>query len=666
MAQHTLYPAVYDPIQIGPVEIKNRIYQTPHGSFAVLSPPKYQLASHVYAKDPVDGSPLPHPEVGDYYEERARGGVGLIIMGHIEVQKGDSGRYHLTTDSAVEAFRPIVDRVHQHGTKIFSELHCGFGSPSGLPGAGHIATAGFPEQLSTDRIHRIVELAGLSAKNAREAGFDGVELHAAHLHSTGLFLSGFTNRRTDEYGGSLENRMRFPVECLQAIRAAVGTSVAVGIRMTAEENLPDGIDSAEACEIVRRFEALGLVDFFDLDIGHSQHMWHVWAPHYLPESYQVPYIAKVRAVIRDAVVLGCPGRMRDPAEAQRIIESGAMDMVGGTRGFFADPEWARKGLEMRSDEIRPCVGLSGCVFEGQCVMNPTNYLEALYGVTKLKPTEQVKNVVIVGGGPAGMEAARVSALRGHSVTLLEREPTLGGALNLQAKIPTHEVILDAVKWWSGRLDALGVKVELSTDATVNDVLRLDPEVVVIATGSTYDRTGVNGLTGREIPGWDRPFVYTPDTLLPSIPRVTGNVVVLDEDGTVTASDIAWVFAQRGAASVELVTRFPATAQQYIGKAGNHRDLVEMLLHAHNARTSVETFIREIGDRSVTLFDIYTNQERVVDDVDAVVLCTLRHSRQDLADELLGKVSRVELLGDASTPGRMPKATRDGFFFGWDL
>ncbi|MDP1793088.1 MAG: FAD-dependent oxidoreductase, partial [Acidimicrobiales bacterium] len=299
-------------------------------------------------------------------------------------------------------------------------------------------------------------------------------------------------------------------------------------------------------------------------------------------------------------------------------------------------------------------------------VNPINYLEALYGVTKLLPTDSPKNVVIIGSGPSGMEAARVAALRGHMVTILEKADRIGGAINLQSKLPTRDGVMKAVTWWNGRLDALGVKIMLNTEATVELVQAFNPDVVVVATGAAFDSTGVNGLTGREIPGHDRDFVYTPATFLPSIPEVKRNFVVYDEDGAITASDIAWMMAKNGAAHVDLVTRHAATAANYVGKSGHHRELNAMKLREYEVQVSVETFIKEIGDHEVTLYDIWSNEERVVRDVDAVVLVTLRKSVNGLAAQLAGKVPDVRVLGDAHAPGRWAKATRDGFFFGWKL
>jgi 2,4-dienoyl-CoA reductase-like NADH-dependent reductase (Old Yellow Enzyme family) len=667
MSGHDLYPHVFQPLQIGPIEVKNRIFQTPHGSIALLAPPSLGLLPHVYAKDPADGSPAPHPDVFEYFEERARGGLGLIIQGHIEILKGDSGRYHLTTETSADLIAPLTDKVHAHGAKIFAQLHCGMRSPSGIPGAG-FAGEGFQKPLDLDDIKNIVRLIGISTKNAIRAGYDGVELHAAHLHSVGMFLSGFTNHRTDEYGGSLENRMRIIFECLEAMHENADGKLAIGIRMPCDEKLPGGIDGDEAQEIVRRLEASDLVHYFDLDIGHSQHMWDVWAPHYQPAGYEIPYVAKVREAIDHTPVLGCLGRMQDPAQAEEVLAAGLMEMVGGVRGFFADPLFPKKAEEGHAEDIRPCIGLSSCVFEGQCVMNPTNFAEYEYGTTKMTQTSTPKRVVVVGGGPAGMEAARMSALRGHDVILLERSDRLGGALNIMSNLPTRDVVLRAPEWWTGQLNKLGVKVQTGVNATVDDILGHSPDVVVVATGATFERTGINGLTSQVIPGWDRDFVYTPEMILPNMPeRITGNVVVYEEDGAITGSDVAWLMGTKGAKLVEHVTRHPSTGLNYVGKSGHHRNLVQMRLREYNVRTSVETFIREIGDHEVTLFDVYTEQERVVPDVELAVMVNLRQPRNELADQLSAAgVGDVRLLGDANSPGRMAKATRDGFMFGWSL
>jgi dimethylglycine catabolism A len=675
MSEHATYPHVFRPITIGPVEVKNRLYQTPHGPLSSFGDASIGIIEHVYTKD-ADGYTLPHPHATDYFEERARGGLGLIVMGHIETEPGATAaeaatggrapdRWHLYTDSAVDAFNAMIERLHAHGTKVFAQLNCGQGSPSGVPKYQPVGMP-YPSPLTRAQIREIVEYTAIAARNARRAGFDGVELHATHSLGAGLFLSRYWNKRTDEYGGPLENRMRLPVELLEVIREHAGPDLAVGIRMNCDEMLPLGVDSAEAGEIASRLDAAGLVDFFDLDIGTANAMHNVFSPHYQPEGYEVPYIERVRARISRAVVMGCPGRIQTPSIADEIIASGAMDMVGGVRGLYADPEYPIKAEQGRADEIRPCIGLSSCTYEGQCVMNPGVHKEAIYGVTKLTKTDEPKQLVVIGGGPAGLETARVAALRGHSVVLLERSDVIGGALNLQAKLPTRDGVLRAPQWWGDRLKDLDVKVMLGVEATPEIVLELSPDVVVVATGATFDRTGLNGLTGAEIPGWDLDFVYTPDRFLSEEPDLSGNVVVYEEDGAITASDLAWMCSMRGA-DVELASRWTTIASGYATRSSGHRHLVFAELYSSNVKLSPDTFIASIEpNHQVNLYNVVTGAGRSVNDVRAVILVTLRRPENQLAAALRGQVPEVRTIGDAAAPGRMAKATKDGFMLAWSL
>jgi 2,4-dienoyl-CoA reductase-like NADH-dependent reductase (Old Yellow Enzyme family) len=261
-------------------------------------------------------------------------------------------------------------------------------------------------EMGLDDIEAVVEAFAQCTRNAAAAGYDGVELHASHSYLVEEFLSPFYNKRTDEYGGSVENRMRFMLECLGAMRGAAERSIAVGVRLNCDERLPGGLTTADMRVIAAAVDDSRLVDFIDLDLGTYHNYEYLIGPTQTGEHWQVPAIAEVRSAIRRAAVLGCPGLFHDPAKAEDLVASGVMDMVGGTRGFFAEPELARKAQEGHPERIRPCIGLNMCVGGSGCVMNPANGLEFQFGVTKMRRTSTPRRAVIVGGGPAGLEAAR--------------------------------------------------------------------------------------------------------------------------------------------------------------------------------------------------------------------------------------------------------------------
>ena len=516
------FPHLFAPLQVGPVKVRNRLYVTAHG-------PGYTVP------DPtLPGFSLPAANVQDYYVERARGGVGLIIQGGTVVDPTSEypSLWQLFNDRAVESWAPIVRAVHEHGTKMFVQLmhgghhadHFGqFGGPmssSTVPpiegtffGMPYVPLSVPVRKMTQDDIDSVVQAFALCTRNAVMAGYDGVELHASHSYLVEEFLSPFFNKRTDVYGGSLQNRMRFMFECLAAMRAVAEGRLAVGVRLICDERLPGGLTTADMREVVAAVDATRLVDFIDLDLGTYHNYEFLIGPAQTGEHWQVPAITHVRAGIGRSLVFGCPGLFHDPAKAEELVAGGVMDMVGGTRGFFAEPELARKAEEGHPERIRPCIGLNMCVTGNGCVMNAANGLEFQFGVTKLQRTATPKRTLIVGGGPAGLEAARVAALRGHQVTLWERSAQLGGALRLMAAMPGRAKVLEAADWWTRELARLDVDVRVGTTGTAEAVLSEACHVVILATGAQFDRAGVTAFVTSPIPGWDQDFVHTPEEIL---------------------------------------------------------------------------------------------------------------------------------------------------------
>ncbi|CAN5196748.1 FAD-dependent oxidoreductase [soil metagenome] len=667
---NAFFPRLFEPISIGAIEIRNRLYMTPHGlGYAIPDPAR-------------PGYCIPSDRHIHYYAERAKGGVGLIIQESTVVHPSSEGSaFGYQTATVAAAFDPatiphfarVADAVHVHGAKLFMQLWHGghhadprweLGGPrrplisaSSTPA---VESNFVPRAMTVDEIGDVVQGFANSARNAQAAGYDGVEIQAAHSALVEQFLSPFYNQRTDDYGGSPENRLRFAREIVAAVRAAVGSNFAVGVRLNTDELLPGGLTADDFIEIATRLDATGDLDFFDLDIGTMHTAPLMIAPSFAPALPAEDFIAALRPAIRRAVLLGCPGRMTEPADAERLIAEDKMDMVGAARAYIAEPDFARNAETGRHTESRRCIACNHCL-EGilsgvNCVINPATGREKAWGRGTLKRARQRKRVAVIGGGPAGLEAARVAALCGHDVTLFERLPHLGGALRWASTLPGRDSYGAAISWFADRLAETGVAVKTGTAATGRMIEDFQPDAIIVATGAAFDATGATGFINTPIPGWDGQHIFTPERYLAERPHITGAAIVLDEDGQAAGAGIAELLAD-GGATVEIVTRWQLVAPRL--QANGQFAFVLARLYAAGVMLSPNTYIKEIGPASVTLFNIFSNEERVLENVGAVVIAGSRKSNRALIPDLTGIASELKIVGDAQSPRSLFEASYEG-------
>ena len=491
------FPRLFSPLRLGPaLTLRNRIVLSPHTT--------------MYA-DP-DGSPSVRD--ADYQAARARGGIALSVLGTSVVHASSTRHFGVLAnldDSYIPAYRRVADAVHAHGAALFAQLnHQGLaahGAGAGRPLLAPSAVPSFihgevPAPLDVRSIREIVAAFGAAADRCRHAGLDGVLIHAAHGYLLNQFLSPLTNRRADAYGGSLDNRLRLLLEVVATIRRAVGRSFVVGVRLSVDEFLPGGLTLDDSLPIARRLAESGLVDYLDVSSG-VDYDWLSLGRHYpgmhWPEATWVHLAAAVKAAV--ALPVACAGRIREPGQAERLLAEGALDLVQMARALIADPEWPNKARAGRVDEIRPCLYVSsGCLehlAQGRpigCVQNPAVGREGEHGA--IAPAAVAKTVVVVGGGPAGMEAALVARQRGHRVVLLERDGALGGQMRTAARAPGRAELLRGVAFLERELARHGVDVRLGVEADAAAVLRLSPDAVVVATGSDAAPLDVPGGRGR--------------------------------------------------------------------------------------------------------------------------------------------------------------------------
>jgi 2,4-dienoyl-CoA reductase-like NADH-dependent reductase (Old Yellow Enzyme family) len=652
------YPRVFSPIRIGPVEVPNRIYLSPHGN-------------------PLSAGGAPSDDFAFYYGERAAGGIGLALQS-LPAVPAIVGRQTPFLEDAIPSFAAVAELMHSYGTKIFGQLQYWWSSAGnwetlspGRPSLGPSARQRFDNYevthaLSRPEIKAMVEAFRQSAANLARAGYDGIEFHCAHGIIGEQFLSPYWNARTDEYGGTVQNRMRFVVEVLDAIRDVTEGKLAVGIRFNCDEMLPGGWDQSGAAEILSGLSDQGLIDFANLDVGVEPNQFPLGMPNYqIPKLSNQGYAANLRRHAGDAVILSTLGRVTEIADAERALEAGSTDLVGITRGLMAEPELVKHAREGNEHLSRTCIACNWCMDSQThpatfgCAINPATVRERRWGVRTLVGADSPSNVVVVGGGPAGLEAARVAARRGHHVVLFEREMVLGGQYVQWASLPGRDNYYKAIEYYGRVFPALGVEVRLGREASAADILAEKPDAVIVATGARYLDTGESGFMAAPIPGADKPFVYSPHQILEGGARPTGNVLILDDEALSTGVGIAEILAKNGA-TVEFVTRWLHVGHNLFGTF--EFPLIVALLKTLGVRLSPQTYIKEIRDREVTLFDVLTNAEETRRDIDGVVVVTMRSAIDSLSSELEGKVDQLFTVGDALAPRGHGEAFYEGAYF----
>ncbi|MDE1464096.1 dimethylglycine demethylation protein DgcA [Spartinivicinus poritis] len=608
------YDAIFQPLTINKTTIRNRVVSTAH--------------AEVYA---TDGGMTTERYV-KYYEEKAKGGVGLCICGGSSVVSIDSPQdwwksVNLSTDRIIPHFQNLADAVHKHGGKIMIQItHMGrrsrwdgghwstLVSPSGIREPVHRATC---KTIEPEEIERIIKDYAQAARRAKEGGLDGVEISAVHQHLIDQFWSPRVNKRTDEWGGSFENRMRFGLEVTKAIREEVGPDFVVGMRICGDEFHPDGLNHDDMKQIAKYYNDTGMIDFFGV-IGSGCDTHNTLAnviPNmsYPPEPF-LHLAAGIKEVVEVPVIHA--QNIKDPNQAQRILEEGYVDFVGMTRAHIADPHLITKIKMNQVDQIRQCVGANYCIdrqYQGLdvlCIQNAATSRESTMPHIIEKTEGTIRKVVVVGGGPAGMEAARVAAERGHQVTLFEKADELGGQITTAAKAPQRDQIAGITRWFVLELERLGVDVRLNTEANTDAILDIKPDIIILAVGGTPFL--------EQVPEWgaEKGLVVSSWDILNGTVEPGKNVLVYDTICEFSGMSVADYLASKGSL-VEIVTDDikPGAAVGGTTFPTYYRSLYEKEV-VFTSDFILEKVYQE-GDKKIAVLENeYTGQkeERVVDQI----------------------------------------------------
>lgn len=643
------------PVRLGPVRLRNRVFVPGHTTnFGHRNEPTARLAA--------------------YHAERARGGVGLIITEAIRVHPTSAGRsisLGSFSDAVIPAYRAVTDAVHEHGARIFAQImHAGrqangdatrtaAWSSSPVPWA---VGAHVPHAMGRQDIATVVEAFAAAARRMHRAGFDGLEVHAGHGHLLQQFLSPHTNRRTDAYGGSPDNRLRLTREVLAAVLSAA--DLPVGLRVSADEFLPGGLDPDAVVEVVAR-----LREDFPLAYVHVSHSAYHGSYSLATQMADMSFghapfrhhAARFKREFPDLPVLAVC-RLDSLPEAAELVAAGEADLVGLARPHIADPHLVRKATEGRQHEAKSCLACNqGCIGRLElslpisCVVNPEVGAEREWRTAWRELTSIAGNrrVLVVGGGPAGLAAAAAARRAGHRVSLAEAGADLGGQVALAARVPGRERLGLLTRDLAAEIRSAGVDVRLGWRPGVEDVLAGGYDDVVVATGSRPARRSLPGGP----PVLDLWQAVTDLVAPPGAARLSGTYVVIDDEGTWAAASVAEGIARRGG-RVHLVSPTAGIAARITtySRLALLKRLADLRVAAHPMRT-----VHAIDASTVALTGPLADADTVVDRVDAVVDAGPAVAVDDLfrALDALPAGPTVHLVGDANAPRTALEAVYEG-------
>lgn len=639
------YESLFTPFKIGNMEVKNRIGISPMGT------------NSAFTNGRKDAQEI------DYFIERAKGGAGIIYMGcqmlNEQIAQGSMEGY-LDTYTVLPSLTSVCDGVHRYGAKIVCQLSPGtgrnafpdtFGNPP--MSASAIPSVFNPDMLchalTKEEIANMMEMFKFSAGVAKDAGYDAIEIHAHAGYLIDQFMSPVWNKRTDEYGGNSENCARFPKEIIQAIKSVVGDSMPVIFRISLDHRFEGGRTMEDSVKLLKELEKAG-VDAFDIDAGCYETLDYIFPPSYLGESC-MSYVCEAarKAVSVPLINAGT----HNPESAVELIESGNVDFINMGRALIADPELPNKLLEGRPEDVRPCLRCNeyciGRIWDKHtklsCAVNPQAMEEVRFAIKK---TENPKNVVVIGGGPGGMEAARVAAIEGHKVTLFEKNDKLGGVMGDICTAKFKQNIKKLTKWYTVQLDKLGVDIHLNTEITGDEKILEECDNIIIGCGS-------KPIT-PPIPGIDGANVITMLAAHRDASLIKGENIVVCGGGA-SGCDGALEMASEMGKKVTIVEMLPECGKDvfFINKITLFRKLAE-----NNVKLMTNTKVVSIKEDGVEV-QLEDGTIQIIK-ADTVISAFGMRPVLTAVDAVKAKYhTKTRTVGDSNRLGKIGEAVRDGFY-----